>query len=213
MVSYKIECEVTGPLKTNCYLLYDIHEKEAALIDVGGSILKLNNIIKKEDLTVKYLFCTHLHFDHVMGLEEIRELYPNALLAFNSRELDVMENLGNFARLFEFEPESIGKQDINIENQVFSIGKIELKTLISPGHTPGSVCYYFDKCLFSGDVLFKRGIGRTDFYGGSFEEISKSVLKLYQFPDDTIVYPGHGEFTDIGSEKRENPFVNQDSIY
>ncbi|MCG3227015.1 MAG: MBL fold metallo-hydrolase [Candidatus Heimdallarchaeota archaeon] len=213
MAAHKIECESTGPLKTNCYLLYDIQEKEAALFDVAGSIPKLNKIIEKEGLTVKYLFCTHLHFDHVMGLEEIRNKYPEALLAFNSRELDVMENLGNFARLFEFEPSSIGKQDINIENQIFNIGKMELKTLLTPGHTPGSVCYFFDKYLFSGDVLFKRGIGRTDFYGGSFEEIMNSILGLYKFPDDTIVYPGHGESTDIGSEKRENPFVNQDSIY
>ena len=212
MVSYKIECEVTGPLKTNCYLLYDPDEKEAALFDVAGPISKLNKIIEKENLTLKYLFCTHLHFDHVMGLEEIREKYPEALLAFNSRELEVLENMGNFARLFEFEPSSIGKQDINIENQVFNIGKIELKTLVSPGHTPGSVCYYFNKCIFTGDVLFKRGIGRTDFYGGSFEEIVVSIQNLFKFPDETIVYPGHGEFTDIGSEKRENPFVNQNSV-
>ena len=212
MVSYKIECEITGPLKANCYLLYDVQDREAALIDVAGPIPKLNRIIKELDLTVKYLFCTHLHFDHILGLEEIRETYPEALLAFNSRELEVLENMGNFARLFEFDPSSIGKQDINIENQVFNIGKIELKTLVSPGHTPGSVCYYFNKCIFTGDVLFKRGIGRTDFYGGSFEKIVISVQNLFRFPDETIVYPGHGDFTDIGSEKRENPFVNQNSV-
>ncbi len=212
MVSYKIEHEITGPLKTNCYLLYDPVEKEAALFDVAGSIPKLSKIIEKENLSLKYLFCTHLHFDHVMGVKEIREKYPEAKLAFNSQELDVLENMGNFARLFEFDPTSIGKQDINIENQIFNIGKIELKTLVSPGHTPGSVCYYFDKCIFTGDVLFKRGIGRTDFYGGSFDEIVTSIQNLFKFPDDTIVYPGHGEFTDIGSEKKENPFVNQNSI-
>jgi glyoxylase-like metal-dependent hydrolase (beta-lactamase superfamily II) len=213
VTSYKIEREITGPLKTNCYLLYDEVEKEAALIDVAGPIPKLNKIIEKEKLFLKYIFCTHLHFDHVMGLEEIREKYPKALLAFNSRELDVLENLGNFARLFEFEPTSIGHQDIDIENQEFTIGNIKLKTLLTPGHTPGSICYFFNHVLFTGDVLFKRGIGRTDFYGGSFEEITNSIFNLYSFPDDTIVYPGHGEFTDIGSERRKNPFINKDSIF
>ncbi|MHA2357749.1 MAG: MBL fold metallo-hydrolase [Candidatus Heimdallarchaeaceae archaeon] len=168
MNSYKIEIEVTGPLKTNCILLYDTETKEAALFDVAGSIKKLESIIEKEGLIIKYLFCTHLHFDHIMGLEEIREKFPKALLAFNKNEIAVMKNLGIFARMFGFKASSIGKQDIEIEdNQVFEIGNIKLKTILSPGHTPGSICFYYDDLLISGDVIFKRGIGRTDLYGGS----------------------------------------------
>jgi len=209
MSNYSIETEVTGPLKTNCILLYDIETKEAVLFDVAGSIKKLISIIEQENLIIKYLFCTHLHFDHIMGLEEIREIFPDALLAYNNKEIDVMKNLGIFARMFGFKSSSIGKQDIEIEdNQVYEIGKIKLKTILSPGHTPGSMCFHYDDFLISGDVLFKRGIGRTDLYGGSFEELKTSIKNLFALPDKTIVYPGHGEITNIGSEKRENPFVS-----
>ncbi|MCG3224683.1 MAG: MBL fold metallo-hydrolase, partial [Candidatus Heimdallarchaeota archaeon] len=73
---------------------------------------------------------------------------------------------------------------------------------------PGSICFYFEDRLISGDVLFNRGVGRTDFYGGSFSELEKSVRKLFNLPEETVVYPGHGDMTDIGSEKRENPFIS-----
>ncbi|MHA1551025.1 MAG: MBL fold metallo-hydrolase [Candidatus Heimdallarchaeaceae archaeon] len=208
MSNYQIELEITGPLKTNCYLLYDNDSKEAALFDVAGEIGKHLKTIKNENLTVKYLFCTHLHFDHVLGVKEVRELFPDAQLACNEKELDVLENMGKFARIFQFDPSSLGKFDIFIEdNQNFELGKLKIKTILSPGHTPGSICFYFEDRLISGDVLFHRGVGRTDFHGGSFSELEKSVKNLFTLPEETVVYPGHGEMTDIGSEKRENPFI------
>jgi glyoxylase-like metal-dependent hydrolase (beta-lactamase superfamily II) len=209
MSNYQIDLEITGPLKTNCYLLYDKESKEAALFDVAGEIKKHLKTIKKENLTLKYLFCTHLHFDHVMGVKEVRALFPDAKLACNEKELDVLENVGKFARIFQFDPSSLGNFDVYIEdNQTFELGKLKIKTILSPGHTPGSICFYFEDRLLSGDVLFNRGVGRTDFYGGSFSELEKSVRKLFTLPEDTVVYPGHGEMTDIGSEKRENPFIS-----
>ena len=208
MSNYELVFEETGPLKTNCYLLYDKKSKEAALFDVGGPIDALVGKIKEEELNLKYLFCTHLHFDHVMGLKEIRDKFPEAKLACNKNELDVLENMGKFARLFEFDSSSIGEIDIYIEdNQIFQLGDLEIKTILSPGHTPGSICFLFENHLISGDVLFKRGVGRTDFYGGSFTELQKSILNLFELPENTHVYPGHGEKTDIGAEKRENPFI------
>ena len=210
MTNFVLEMEVTGPLKTNCYLLYDPTKKEAALFDVGGSINKLKSIIKEKNLNVKYLFCTHLHFDHIMGIEDIREDLPNAKLAFHKKELDVLKNMGRIARIFEFKSSSIGELEIPIENgQIFNVGDIELRAILSPGHTPGSICFYFDKSLLSGDVLFYRGVGRTDFFGGSFEVLEESIKNLFQLPNETKVYPGHGDFTDIGSEKNENPFMSK----
>ncbi|MHA1201073.1 MAG: MBL fold metallo-hydrolase [Candidatus Heimdallarchaeaceae archaeon] len=209
MSNYQIDLEVTGPLKTNCYLLYDKGSKEAALFDVAGEIDKHLKTIKRENLTVKYLFCTHCHFDHVMGVKEVRTLFPDAQLVCNEKELDVLENMGKFARIFQFDSASLGKFDIFIEdNQNFELGKLKIKAILSPGHTPGSICFYFEDRLISGDVLFNRGVGRTDFYGGSFSELEKSVRKLFTLPEETVVYPGHGELTDIGSEKRENPFIS-----
>ncbi len=205
-----LEMEVTGPLKTNCYLLYDPKTKEAALFDVGDTIKKLLSIIKEKNLKVKYLFCTHLHFDHVMGVKDIRKELPNALLAFNKKEIEVLENMGKFARIFGFKPSSLGELEVSVkDDEIFNIGNIQLKTILTPGHTPGSISFYFNDSLISGDVLFHRGVGRTDFYGGSFPELEKSVKKLFQLPEKTKVYPGHGEFTDIGSEKNENPFISE----
>ncbi|MCG3216308.1 MAG: MBL fold metallo-hydrolase [Candidatus Heimdallarchaeota archaeon] len=205
-----LEMEVTGPLKTNCYLLYDPKTKEAALFDVGDTIKKLLSIIKEKNLKVKYLFCTHLHFDHVMGIKDIRKELPNALLAFNEKEIEVLKNMGKFARIFGFKPSSLGELEVSVkDDEIFNIGNIQLKTILTPGHTPGSISFYFNDSLISGDVLFHRGVGRTDFYGGSFPELEKSVKKLFQLPEKTKVYPGHGEFTDIGSEKNENPFISE----
>ena len=209
MNSPVLKREATGPLSTNCYLLYDVESKEAALFDIGGPIDTLMSIIEHENLKMKYIFCTHLHFDHVLGVGAIRELFPEALLAYNQKETAIMENLGFFAKMFEFDSKSLGKHDISIEDdQIFSLGNLEIRTILSPGHSPGSICFSFEHSLISGDVLFNDGIGRTDLFGGSFEELEKSILKLYKFSDKTLVFPGHGDETTIGKEKRNNPFVS-----
>ncbi len=201
--------ELTGPLSTKWCLRYDVESKKAVLFDKGGPIDNLMSIIEHQNLKMKYIFCTHLHFDHVLGIEAIREVFPEALLAYNQKETGVMENLGFFAKMFEFEAKSLGKHDISIENdQIFSLGNLEIRTILSPGHSPGSICFSFEHSLISGDVLFNGGIGRTDLFGGSFEELEKSILKLYEFSDKTLVFPGHGDETTIGKEKKDNPFVS-----
>ena len=213
MSKIKIVTEETGPIKTNCYLLYDEVKKEAALFDVGGEINQILSIIEREQLAVKYLFCTHLHFDHVLGLEDIRELFPEAKLVYNESEEEVLKSLGPFARMFGFKSKSIGKCDIFVKDEdTFNVGDIEIKAILSPGHTPGSMCFYFNEYLISGDVLFNRGIGRTDLPGGDYDTLFQSVMGLYELPNETKVYPGHGPTTYIGNEKLENPFISIDDI-
>ena len=213
MNDFVLEHEVTGPLHTNCYLLFDKESKEAALFDVGGKIKKLVSIIEEKDLKIKYIFFTHLHFDHFNGINNIKEKYPDALIGYNKNELFVLENQGFFARIFQVDSSIIKNLDLEIEdNQTLKIGNIEVKTFLAPGHTPGSICYYFNGCLLTGDVLFRSGIGRTDLYGGSYETLLNSIDKLMKLPDETQVYPGHGDFTDIGTEKKENPFIASKDI-
>ncbi len=213
MSEFVLEHQVTGPLHTNCYLLYDKQSKEAALFDVGGEIEHLVSIIEKENLKVKYLFFTHLHFDHFNGINIIKKKYPEALIAYNKNELFVLENQGFFARIFAVDSSVIEKLDVEVEdNQILKLGNLEIKTILSPGHTPGSICYHFNNCLLTGDVLFRSGIGRTDLYGGSYEVLMNSIYNLIKLPDKTKVYPGHSDFTDIGTEKKENPFINSEDI-
>ncbi|MHA1304260.1 MAG: MBL fold metallo-hydrolase [Candidatus Heimdallarchaeaceae archaeon] len=202
--------EVTGPLQTNAYLVYDLESKEAALFDVAGQINKLLKIIENNRLQLKWVFFTHGHFDHVMGLEKIRTLYPEAKVGIHEKEIEVMNKLGPFARLFEFDPSSFGEPDIYLEdNQNYSLGSEEMKTILAPGHTPASICFYFEKAqiLISGDVLFREGVGRTDLFGGNYDKLVQSIHQLLKLPDDTEVFPGHGESTTIKHEKKYNPFI------
>jgi hydroxyacylglutathione hydrolase len=224
--------QVTGPVETNCYLLYDAKSKEAALIDVGGPIDSLMDRIQADDLDLKYIFATHVHMDHVEGVPQIKERFPGALLCYNkedyedflvSREWMIehfpdmvaeMRKIPEYKKWFEYDMSIFKKPDIYLEDgQTYKLGNLEIRTFLSPGHSRGSICFYVGDVLFSGDVLFRRQVGRTDLVGGSREDIVKSVRRLYtELPDVTKVYPGHGEFTNIGSEKRENEEVSVDAV-
>lgn len=227
----KVLHQVTGGIHTNCYLLYGTKTKDAALFDVAGPIDTLLNFIKENKLNLKYFFCTHGHPDHIIGLPDIRDQHPEAKVCIYKTDYDdiftgmewAIKNLGQDfidyllsdperRKIYDFEEESFGEPDIFIEgNQIFKFGHSEIKAIHSPGHSPGSMCFYIDGKLFSGDVLFYRSVGRTDVQHSSREDQIKSVRRLYSlFPDVTKVYPGHGKFTDIGSEKRENKFITVD---
>ncbi len=232
---FKVLHQVTGGIaETNCYLLYDMRSKEAALFDVGGRIDSLIEVIEKNNLQLKYLFVTHAHPDHVQGMPAVMKAYPEAKVAISREEYDDMRRL--YARwestldsemvaevkknpealaLFNFDFDLLGTLDIFLEdNQSYGLGDLTIKTLLTPGHSRGSICFYLNKILFSGDVLFYRSVGRTDLASsGGTEAIVKSVRRLYSlFPDETIVYPGHYQATDIGSEKRENKKVTLDKV-
>lgn len=224
--------EATGPNETNCYLVYDAKSKEAALIDVGGPIDSLITHIHENDLKLKYIFATHVHMDHVEGVPQIQEQFPEALLCYNkegyedfliSQEWMVehfpemvaeMTNAPEFKKWMDYDISIFKKPDIHLEdNQTYKLGNLEIRTFLSPGHSIGSICFHVQDALFSGDVLFYRQVGRTDLLSGSKENIVNSVRRLYnELPDTTKVYPGHGEFTDIGSEKQENEEVTIDAV-
>jgi len=228
---FKVLHQVTGPIETNCYLIYGTESKEAALIDPGGSVDTLVAFIKENKLELKYIFVTHGHIDHVFYIPDIKNLFPKVKMCMHKDEYRdlftqkewAINNYGpdwlaeiksnpETAKFLDFDMKSLGKPDIFVEHdQVFRLGSIEIKTIHSPGHSPGGICYYTGNILFSGDVLFYRTVGRTDTQNGSREDQIKSVRKLYElFPDSTIVYPGHGQFTDIGSEKKENKKITVD---
>jgi glyoxylase-like metal-dependent hydrolase (beta-lactamase superfamily II) len=228
--------QVTGPIETNAYLLYDTIGREAALLDVGGPVDSLLTVIDEEGLNVKYLLTTHGHPDHVQGLKEIRDRYPEARWGISRAEF---EDFGHYARLEEFLPAEdveelkaaarqdpaladmlafdfapLGFPDLFLEDeQVLRLGNLEIHTFLSPGHSRGSICFYAGHALFTGDVLFQGNVGRTDLpNSGGFEAITASVGRLYEvLPEETIVYPGHGDVTDIGTEKRHNQRIRGES--
>jgi len=224
--------QVTGPVETNCYLLYDTKSDEAALIDVGGPVDSLVAHIHENDLKLKYIFATHVHMDHVEGVPQIQEQFPEARLCYNRDDYEdflvsgewmeehfpemvaEMRKDPEYRKWMEYDMSIFEKPDIYLDdNQTYKLGNLEIRTYLSPGHSRGSICFHVEDVLFSGDVLFYRQVGRTDLLGGSKENIANSVRRLYAaLPDTTKVYPGHGEFTDIGSEKLENKEVSLEAV-
>ena len=223
-----VEHVVTGP-GTNCYLLYDRISREAALIDVAGPIEPLLTTIRSKELTLRYFLFTHGHFDHLIGLPQIRASFPDARVCLHRLDFNdmptqaewVVENMDpeivdwiradpEASKLLEFDPATFGVPDVFVsEGMELKLGSYSIEVIHSPGHSPGSVCYHVGDLLFSGDVLFRDSVGRVDVQNSSRRDQIRSVLRLYDMlPEDTTVYPGHGESTTIGREKHENSKVS-----
>ena len=168
---------------------------EAAIIDAGADLKKVSKIVDKYKLTVKYIILTHGHSDHILYADKYKAKY-NAIVALHSGDLSLSKKNKNL------------KIDTWLKgNETFYLAGKELKIIHTPGHSRGGISILFDGKVFTGDALFRESIGRTDLSGGNFEELIKSIkTKLFVLPDGTPIYPGHGEPSTIGYEKKNNPF-------
>ena len=204
-----------NPLCENCYVVSD-DTKEAVIIDCGCSDeyewADIKKYIASNDLQVKHLLNTHLHFDHVWGNTFVHrdlELRPEA----NYEDLHIYENMDEQIRSVVGvgipHPPLPPLGTSLLDGSEVTFGNTTLKVLATPGHSRGCICYYSekDKVLFSGDTLFCGSCGRTDLEGGSYQDIVKSLLKLSTLPDDIQVFCGHGPSTTIGREKQYNPYL------
>ncbi len=201
-------------LPVNTYVLYD-QSKKAAIIDPGcytqSEKERLKQFIESNDLIPERLLNTHLHFDHIFGNPFVEKSYGLQIEA-NDGDQNWLNNIHERVRLFgltynETMP-PIGR--ILNEGDVVTFGNTELSVLHIPGHSPGSLLFYSEKdgVLFTGDVLFKESIGRSDFPDGNELALIDGIKnKLFSLPDDTIVFPGHGPSTTIGHEKKYNLYL------
>lgn len=205
----KITRYMTGPIQANTYLVCDEETKKGFIVDPGGYEKRLTDQIKDENIELEYIILTHGHGDHIGGVEAFRKDFPAAKVVACADEEKMLKDPVANCSIEMFRKAVIVDADIFVEDKdTLDIGSTELTFIHTPGHTEGGMCIYADKHLFSGDTLFCRSIGRTDFPGGNFSEIIKSIKeKLFMFPDDTVVLPGHMGPTTIGEEKRGNPFV------
>jgi glyoxylase-like metal-dependent hydrolase (beta-lactamase superfamily II) len=198
----------------NTYIVWDEQSKETAVIDPGcytpQEEKQLADFITANSLNLKYLINTHCHIDHIFGNAFVSENYVVKFLA-PEHDLFLLDLMKEQATNFGVELKDSPKPDILIrEDTKIDIGFFSPKFLSTPGHTPDEYSIYFEneKICFSGDVLFYEGIGRTDLWGGDFDKLIGSIKnKLFVMPDDTEVYPGHGDKTTIGHEKIHNPFL------
>lgn len=198
-------------MQCNCSIIACPETKEAAVIDPGGDIDEIMRILQENGLTVKYLLHTHAHFDHILGSRELKEK-TGAKICLHEGDDWLYENLGMQCGLFGFQSDEPLPVDVHLnDDEELKIGNIKTKVIHTPGHTPGSLCFEMstrENLLYSGDTLFQQSIGRTDLWGGNFEEIVKSIKeKLFRLDDSTKVVPGHGSTTTIYEEKKLNPFV------
>ena len=204
----RVEKLVVGPLETNCYIVWDDRVKQGAVIDPGGDAHIILKKIKGIELEIKFILVTHGHFDHVGALAALKRETKAEFLAHKGDFFFIEEGKESALR-WGIEIEQPSTPDRFIEDgDKITIGDFELYVLHTPGHSPGGVSFYTKGMVFCGDNLFQGSIGRTDFRMGSFEELEKSIkTRLYNLPDDTIVYTGHGPNTKIGSEKKYNIYV------
>ncbi len=206
----KVEIRETGPMPVNTYILKDENSKEAVIIDVGGDFENIKQKLDAEKYTVKYILNTHGHFDHVLGEPYIQKNYPQIPIYMSKDDLPHIINMKEEMNFFDMTStvESLKLDSFIDENSQLFIGKYKIQVLATPGHSKGSLSFYTDGKLFSGDTIFSRSIGRTDFYDGDFDAIINSIMtKLTVLPDDTIVFPGHGLSTTIRNEKLFNTYL------
>ncbi len=205
----KIITLTVGSFHTNCYLVIDEAENEAAIIDPGGSAELIISAIKESGARVTAIILTHGHFDHVVAINEVRR-FTGADVYIHSLDAVMLKDrhLSFLPKSFETdEPEHL----LN-DGDVIDIGSSSFTVIHTPGHTRGSICLMFNYGMISGDTLFYRNIGRCDLPGGDEDTIMQSLEKLASMSIVGTVYPGHGPVTSMNDEIKFNPYLRKDNI-
>ena len=211
----EIEKLVLGPVVTNTYIVADPESKLAVVIDPAWDGDLLAKQIQKLGWKVQSIWITHAHFDHFGGLADLLSGLNlseenDFFVGLHPKDLNLWKVKGG-AIMFGVSMKSVPKPEHAFkEGEMLSIGKYQFQVHHTPGHSPGHVVFHCqsDGILFSGDVIFKQGIGRTDLLGGSYSTLMDSIQKhVLPLPDETRIFSGHGPETTVGDERRENPFL------
>lgn len=207
----QIETFALGPLSTNCFVL--AHQGRALAVDPGGNPLVVLEFLADNGLTLAMILNTHLHFDHILGNQALSKSTGAKIFANPADRFLMQTEVGRGGMMglpivpdFEFE-------DL-LPGEITPLG-LACSVLATPGHSPGSLTFHFPdaSAAFVGDLIFQRGVGRTDFPGGSMDALLTSVReKIFTLPGRTVLYPGHGGETTVDDERAHNPFFNEDFI-
>ncbi len=206
-----IQCLPLGDYQANCYIVTDDNTMTAAVIDPGIASDELNEFLVGYEL--KYILLTHGHFDHIYGCESLKELYPECKICIhradepclNDNKLNLVGDYDGY--LPEINADIVFEGDETLE----IVPGVTVKVVHTPGHSKGSVCYtdFKNGFMFSGDTLFCRTVGRTDFIGGDFDEMMTSIKLLSTFDENIRVFPGHNRATTIGEERIKNRYMRK----
>ncbi len=195
----------TGMFASNCYILSE--NKYGVIIDPGADSEEILEIIQKYDINVKYIILTHAHIDHIVSMDELRDVLDAKVLVHEADADSLLDPVKNVSMLFGsgkvFNPADILLKD----GDVIDADGLKIEVIHTPGHTAGSICLKTEDRIFTGDTLFRMSIGRTDLGNSDYNMLINSLKKIMMLDDSTIVYPGHGATTTIGYERKNNPFV------
>ena len=201
-----------GPLGCNCSILIDPATRDAVVVDPGGDGDTILARLKHHGCTVRSILITHAHIDHLGAIPEVQEA-TGAPVLMHDADRDLYENVGMQSRMLGLPTPALPDFDARLKDGFsLSVGGASGGALHTPGHTKGSTCFHFagERLLITGDTLFAGSIGRTDLWGGSFDDIIRSIKeRLMVLDGDTLVIPGHGPETTIEDERRFNPFVGE----
>lgn len=200
----------------NSYIYFDETSGEGVIFDPAAYTKEEQEQIKKliteNNIKIKYILNTHGHIDHILGNKFAKDLFKVPVLC-SDKDKYFFDNASVSANMYGIELEDPGPADENIteESKIF-IGDIEFIILHTPGHSPGSMTFidHKNKKIFSGDVIFKNSVGRTDLPFGDTDVLMESIQKIFsETGDDYVIFPGHMETTTVGEEKKSNPFLNE----
>ncbi len=197
---------IVGPLATNCYIVKDPRSPHCLIIDPGGDGDKILNKVAELKGQVRGTVLTHGHFDHWLAAGKVQRV-TGVPLWIGEEDLGLLEDSGWMSPFMPEDTPSLTEVKTLKDGDTLTCGSFSLSIVHTPGHSPGSICLYTPGHLFSGDLIFKEGVGRTDLPGGDssklFHSISEAVMTL---PDQTKIYPGHGSLTTVRHERASNPF-------
>ena len=201
-----------GMLQANCYLVAEAGG-DAVVIDPGAEAERIIEAVRSRDLKVKHILLTHVHFDHMQAAADVAAATGADILA---PEGDWPALTDPQLSLCHMMPGG-GSQTLSAagklrDGEVVEAGKLRLTVLRTPGHTPGSCCFLCGDVLFTGDTLFRGSVGRTDFPGGSYDALKRSLDRLAALPGDYPLLPGHDDATTLAEERAGNPYMN-DSFF
>ncbi len=203
----KIKSASFGAMDNNCYLIVDEKTNKSALVDCTEYSEKMMKFIG--DTKLEYILLTHGHCDHIAGAMGIKEKYNAKIVISSADEPMLHSSRLSLAVFIGGEQNNVDADIIVGDEDLLSLGDINIKVMATPGHTKGSVCYICENAVFSGDTLFYCSCGRTDFPSGSVEEMMSSLKKLSNLDGDYNVYPGHSEHTTLDFERKNNPYMKR----
>ncbi|AKL97951.1 MBL fold metallo-hydrolase [Endomicrobium proavitum] len=205
----KVKKIISGPLEVNCYIVYDDQTLKSAIIDPGEDGAKIIKEVKAAGFSPEMLINTHGHYDHMLSDNEIKKEFAVPLAVYKDEAEMVANPNINASALFSA-AQSAKADILFLDGQEVKLSFTVFKVIHTPGHTAGGMSLLFDGFVITGDTLFAGTIGRTDFPGSSYEDMTRSLEKLKKLPPSTVVYPGHGSQTTIANELRHNPYLKND---